>query len=304
MLFQKRNNQLSSIQEIKFKLEKDVQSLAEANLGTIFGLRFLATEFQLNNLRVDTLAFDDETRSFVIIEYKRDRSFSVIDQGYAYLALLLNNKAEFILEYNETQKDNLKRDDIDWSQSRVFFVADSFTTHQRQAINFRDLPIELWEAKQYSGDLVSFNQLKAQTGSESIKTITKNPEAAKVNKEVKVITVDDHFKGSRAQSRELYENLKDKLLSLDSSLQENPRIDYIGFSRGSNGSKTLVYVRVRAGNLRLDIPRIYPKDVKDPLGKLSYQGKSLERYNTPVSTMTVDGDDDVGYAYSVFRQII
>ena len=29
---------------------------------------------------------------------------SVIDQGYAYLSLLLNNNAEFILKFNENKK--------------------------------------------------------------------------------------------------------------------------------------------------------------------------------------------------------
>ena len=69
----------------------------------------------MQNFRIDTLAFDTETKSFVRIEYKRDRSFSVVDQGFAYLSLMLNNKADFILEYNERMKDNLKREDVDWS---------------------------------------------------------------------------------------------------------------------------------------------------------------------------------------------
>jgi hypothetical protein len=58
---------------------------------------------------------------------------------------MLNNKADFILEYNENCKDTLKRDDIDWSQSKVIFVSPSFTTYQKEAINFKDLPIELWK---------------------------------------------------------------------------------------------------------------------------------------------------------------
>lgn len=48
-----------------------MQKLTENNLDSIFGLEFIATEFQLHNLRIDTLAFDNETSSFVIIEYKR-----------------------------------------------------------------------------------------------------------------------------------------------------------------------------------------------------------------------------------------
>ena len=112
-IFKIEKNKLGSIKEQKIDLEKDLQTLTEENLETVFGLKFITTEFRLNNFRIDTLAFDNESNSFVIIEYKRDRSFSIIDQGYAYLSLMLNNKADFILEYNEKSKNSLKREDVD-----------------------------------------------------------------------------------------------------------------------------------------------------------------------------------------------
>src|SRR5690606_29002999 len=139
-LFKIENNgRLESIKEQPFKLEKEIQSLTEENLNLIFGLDFVKSELSLNNFRIDTLAYDKEAGTFVIIEYKRDKNFSVIDQGYAYLALMLNNKADFILEYNENSKESLKRNDVDWSQSRVVFISPHFTTYQREAINFKNL---------------------------------------------------------------------------------------------------------------------------------------------------------------------
>jgi len=160
-LFNVDNTKLEPIKKIPFSLERDMQKLTEDNLEIIFNLEFVATEFQLNNFRIDTLAYDKESNAFVIIEYKKERNFSVIDQGYAYLGLLLNNKADFILEYNEKMDKSLKRGDIDWSQSRVLFVAPSFTTHQKGAIEFKDLPMELWEISKYDNDSVLFNQLKS-----------------------------------------------------------------------------------------------------------------------------------------------
>ena len=62
----------------------------------------MRSEFELRGLRIDTLALDKESKAFVIIEYKRERNFSVVDQGMAYLNLMLNNKSDFILEYNES----------------------------------------------------------------------------------------------------------------------------------------------------------------------------------------------------------
>src|ERR1035437_363687 len=140
----KIDRQLEHIKETSFKLEREIQQLTEQNLQSLLRLNLIRSEFSLNNFRIDTLAFDPEFKSFVIIEFKRDKAFSVIDQGYAYLSLMLNNKADFILEYNESQNQSLKRTDIDWSQSKVIFISPFFTTYQREAINFKDLPIELW----------------------------------------------------------------------------------------------------------------------------------------------------------------
>ena len=59
---------LTSIKQVKFKNEKELQGLTEKNLEILFNLKFVATEFQVDNLRIDTLAFSEETKSFVIIE--------------------------------------------------------------------------------------------------------------------------------------------------------------------------------------------------------------------------------------------
>ena len=100
-LFSIKSDRLERVKEVPFTSErKDIQRTTESSLKDVFGFEFVKSELQLGNLRIDTLAFDNENRSFVIIEYKIDQSFSVIDQGYAYLGLLLNNKADFILEYN------------------------------------------------------------------------------------------------------------------------------------------------------------------------------------------------------------
>lgn len=72
------------------------------------------------------------------------------------------------------------------TQSRVIFIANSFTVYQRNAINFKDLPIELWEFNKYDDFLVSYNPIIAINASESIKVITKNnTEINKIATEVK-----------------------------------------------------------------------------------------------------------------------
>lgn len=126
-IFQLKPDNLSQIKEMPFKLEREIQNLVEKNLGMLLGLEFVKSEFTISEtvqqLRIDTLAFDAKSKAFVIIEYKQDKSFSVVDQGYAYLSVMLNNKADFILEYNESSGKVLKKADVDWSQSRVIFIS-------------------------------------------------------------------------------------------------------------------------------------------------------------------------------------
>ena len=156
-IFSIKGTKLAEITEQQFPLEKDIQRLTEANLQELFELDYVKSEFELHGLRIDTLAFDKESKGFVIIEYKRDKNFSLVDQGMAYLSLMLNNRADFILEFNGSSSPrSLKREQVDWSQSRIIFIAPEFTKYQQHAIGFKDVGIQLWEVHKYnSGLLVS-----------------------------------------------------------------------------------------------------------------------------------------------------
>jgi predicted transport protein len=268
-LYKLRNeNELIHIRENYFKLEKEMQTLTEKNLDKVFGLTLVKTEFSLNNFRIDSLAFDDEINAFVIIEYKKDKNFSVIDQGYAYLSLMLNNKADFILEYNETQNNNLKKDDVDWSQSRVLFISPSFTRYQKESINFKDLPIELWEIKKFGSNIISFSQVTTASSQESVKTISRKDEKIeKVSREIKVYTEEEHINRGTDGSVELYEKLKSSILNLE-NVTIKPKKKYIAFVGASN----IIDVRIQKNAIKiwfnlkkgqLDDPKKIARDVSN-----------------------------------------
>jgi hypothetical protein len=182
------NGTLSPIKTTPF-LERQVQIITENNIETIFGLQFVCSEFSTGPFRIDTVAFDSEISSFVLIEYKKDQSFSIIDQGYAYLSTMLNNKADFVLIYNENTGKSLGKNDFDWSQSRVIFISPSFTEHQREAARFKDLPLELYQVHLYSNNTIGYSMVNQPHGAASVKTVSKNNIAIdKVNSEIDVYT--------------------------------------------------------------------------------------------------------------------
>jgi len=297
-LFSIKNDMLQHIKEVPFKSErKDTQHITESSLKEVFGFEFVKSEIQLGSLRIDTLAFDYENKSFVIIEYKIDQSFSVIDQGYAYLALLLNNKAEFILEYNECKSQSLKRDDVDWSQSKVIFVSPKFTKYQKQAINFRDLPLELWEISKFANGTLLFNQLKSPETSESITKISPRSEIVqKVSKEIKVYTENDHLSGLPNETIELYQELKERVLALGENIEVRSRKLYIGFVAGTN----FVDVRPQKNQLKLWIN--LPKGELDDPKNVARDVSNIGHWGNGDYELFVTLADDLNYLMTLIKQ--
>lgn len=301
MLFKlNQDNKLTQIKEQPFKLEKEIQNVNEANLKPIFGLDFVKSEFKINNFRIDTLAFDEENKSFVIIEYKRDKNFSVIDQGYAYLSLMLNNKADFILEYNENNRNSLKKADVDWTQSKVIFVSPSFTAYQREAINFKDLPIELWEITRYENDNISFEKVIKSQSNESIKTISQNAQSAPaVIDEIKVYTEDDHLEKANIEIKELYERFKTGILNLGDEYGDfeiKPKKLYIAFVLGTN----VVDIHIQKKQLKMWI-NLHADELRDEK-QLAKDVSTVGHWGNGDYELAVNNDEHLEYILSLIKQ--
>ena len=223
---------LESVQSDQFKLEREIQTLVESNMESLFNIKLITSEFSVGDFRLDSLCFDEESNSFVIVEYKRGSSYSVIDQGYSYLSVMLNNKAEFILEYNEKFNTPLKRSEVDWSSSRVVFVSPSFNTYQRNSVNFNDVPFELWEIKRFDGGLVMLEAIRSSSN-QSVANITgpdKGGVISDVSKEVKVVSESDHIKGVSKSVSVLWSELRSRYEDQpDVSIYANK--SYVGLKR-------------------------------------------------------------------------
>ncbi|MFX0557202.1 DUF5655 domain-containing protein [Maribacter sp. CXY002] len=299
IIYNTTGNKLVQVKEKPFKLELEIQSIFESNLQNIMGLLFVKSEFTIKNKRIDTLAYDRQTNAFIIIEYKRDKNYSVVDQGLTYLNLMLQNKAEFILTYNETLKDILHSKDVDWSQSRVAFVSPSFTDNQISASDFKDFGIELWEIKQFENNTISINTIKKSSGAPSIKPLLENSDNLKEVKEnIKVYTEEDHYSNGSDYTIELYEKFKSSILNLADGIEILPQKYYIAFKKGSNISdieiqkKSLkIFINAKIGTL--DDPKGLVKDVSN----IGHRGNGDYQ-------IQIENDKDLEYIMSLIKQIL
>lgn len=289
------------LKEKPFKLEKEIQTLFEKNLDIIGNLTFVKSEFKIKDYRIDTLAYDTEANAFVIIEYKRERNFSVIDQGVTYLNLMLDYQADFIVEYNESCHANLKRNQIDWSQSKIIFVSPSFTDYQKQSTNFKDLAIELWEIKRFDNDLISINPIKRSKSAPSIKQVqhTKDSALDKVTRELVVYDEDYHLNGKSDDVLELYESFKSAILALSTDLEISPKKLYVAFKQGKNNIVSIhlqhkslkIWINAKKGNL--DDPKKLTKDVSN-----------VGHWATGDYELTVSDTKNLEYIMSLVNQVL
>lgn len=295
------DNLLTAIKEKPFKLEKDIQRLFELNLKQIMGLELVKSEFSVKNKRIDTLAFDPQSKAFAIIEYKRDRNASVFDQGVTYLNLMLQNKEIFIIEYNESLNRTLKRTAVDWSQTRVIFVSSDFTENQIEATNFKDFSIELLQVKRYETRTVSITPIQKSKNAESIKQLTgKNTAAIKtITAVIKTYTEEDLLKGKPDTVTELYQQFKAAIHNLTDGIEVQPQKFYIAFKKdGHNitdiaiqtaGLKLIINIKRGA----LDDPKHLARDISG-IGHLGNGDYGIK----------VSNNDHLEYIMSLIKQAL
>jgi len=258
-VFNLKNNKVEVVELNPFKLEKDIQDVIEKNTESFFGLEFVRSEFPIGEFRIDTLCFDNETNSFVLIEYKKGSSYSVIDQGYSYLSLMLNNKSEFIIEYNERLNKTLKRDDVDWTQSRILFISQSFSSYQRNSVNFKNLPFELWEIKRFNNDTIVLNKHNS-TSKESIDTLSNFDSSnliESVSKEIQVVDEEFHTSKLDTDTLQKWNDFKERISELDNVKLEikKPYISLMGESKNvcfCNFRKNYISIEILRGNVNPD----------------------------------------------------
>lgn len=256
MLLKQSNNKVINLSERDFKNEKELQTFFENNMQEILGLKFVCTEFTVGNFRIDSLVFDEENKTFKIVEYKNVKNHSLVDQGYTYLKLLLERKAEFVLKYNEIYDSKLKISDVDWSQARIIFVSTIFTNYQINATDFKNIPIDLIKVIKYDDDLYVIDKVEKNSNVKIEEINIQNNEVKNINKEIIVYTEEDHLNYTTEELIKVYFELKDRILSLD-NIDIDVKKLYIAFKGKTNIAdiefykrELKVYINLRKGSLK------------------------------------------------------
>lgn len=250
-LFRTAGSVVSELAGGAVALEKSLQTLFEANLDNLLGVRFLASEFAITEGRIDTLGID-ENYSPVVIEYKRSSNENVINQGLFYLDWLMGHRKDFewlVLERLGAEKAKA----VDWSGSRLICIAGDFGKYDEHAVKQMNRNIALIRYRKFEGDLLLLEQLTAASARPSAAAAAPSTGSAGPIAKGKYKTISSQIAEAPADLLDLYHLLGDYLTALGDDVQVKTTDYYVAFRRIKNfasvelrnqAKKLLIFVKV------------------------------------------------------------
>ncbi|MFH9351151.1 DUF5655 domain-containing protein [Kitasatospora sp. NPDC017646] len=232
------------------ELERHLQALVEANMETMLGIRFVASEHSTGRIhrgRIDTLGMDEDG-SPVIVEFKRSRSESVLSQGLFYLAWLVDHRAEFEGLVAGRFGEEVAAA-VDWSSPRVVCIAADFNRYDVVAAGMSHHRVDLVVYQQYEGDFVTLElaaSVAGGCGSSASRRAEPDRAASPVRRGVRELL--DH---ASADLRALYASLDERLLELGDGLCVELQ-HYLAYRRRRNYACVRVLARALVVVLNVD----------------------------------------------------
>ena len=262
----------------EFKLEKDLQKIIEENIETVFNCRLIATEFSTGNIhsgRIDSLAISEDLNP-VIIEYKKVASSDLINQSLYYLHWIRDHKGDFQIAVNKKLGKDIE---VDWSDIRVICLAPEYKKYDLHAVQVMGANIELWQYKLYENGILSIDEVykRINTGShqESEDFNGKNPvmvEAGKkaaLTRKTATYTLEEHFENLDDNILELFNSIRDFIMSLDSFIEETPKKNYVAYKTSQN------FVCMQTYKKKITL---YLKLNADEMGTIPKQGRDVKNF--------------------------
>lgn len=295
-IFDISGDTLSHVEQKNFALEKDLQSLIEKNLGTVFNCRFVASEFSTGAQhagRIDSLALSEEDNP-VIIEYKKVESSELINQSLFYLHWIQDHKGDFEIAVQKKLGNNIN---VDWSDVRVICIAPNYKKYDLHAVQVMGANIELWKYRLFSNNSLYLEEIFHATKISNVSTTSsdigaKNPimvEAGKkaaLTRATATYTFDERLDGKNEKIQRLTATIREFILNLDESIEEVPKKNYVAYKISQN----IVCMEIQTRVVKLFL-KLKPSDI--PEGTSNYRDvTSIGHFGTGDVEFTVSSEDD------------
>lgn len=294
-LFKKDGETVAELAGVASPLERSLQTLFEKNLETFLGVRFLASEYVTSNGgRMDTLGID-ENGFPVIIEYKRDRSENIINQGLYYLDWLMDHRGDFeLLVRNTLGKD--AADAIEWSAPRLICIAADFTKYDTYAIKQMSRNIELIRYRGFGADLLLLDLLTA------VSTKALPVAAASNGKASRSKTNAQSLADANEALTNLYSDIETYMTGLGDDVVKKTLNNYFAFKRIKNFACVEVKPQINVIRLYLKVDPEVVEMIDGLEEGFTRDVRNIGHFGTGDLEVTIKNHEDLERAKSLILQ--
>ena len=282
----KLGNTVAELKSSSATIEKELQNIIERNMFEFFGVRFLQSEYRIDNGRMDSIGID-ENNCPVIFEYKCYTNENVINQGLFYLNWLLEHKANFKLLVIE-KLGMQAAEDIDWSMPRVICVAGDFNKYDEEAIKQINRNVSLIRYKKYGDDLLLFELLNTNT----VAPLDTEKEGQTKKQADKSFL--EQYNAAPKTLQKIYDQIKDYILLLGDDVSENIVKLYTAFKK----IKNFVTLEIYQSNIKMNL-KLNPDNYQltDTLRDI----RNIGHWGTGDLQLIIRTDKDLELAKSLIR---
>ena len=252
-LFEVQAHSVRELPPSSVQVEKSLQVLFEANLETLLGIRFLASEHSTGAVhagRIDTLGLDEDGCP-VIIEYKRAVNENVINQGLFYLDWLMDHRKEFQWLVLEKLGQEVAAN-VDWSAPRLVCIAGDFTRYDQHAVKQINRNIELLRYRRFGDGLLMVELVHAPKAARTVsipvapvrETASEETGSAETGANVDPYLsqrITYRLGNASTELRDLFGTITSYLTSLGDDVQTKELKYYVAFKRIKNFACMEVY---------------------------------------------------------------
>ncbi|MDD2807484.1 MAG: DUF5655 domain-containing protein [Patescibacteria group bacterium] len=290
----------STVKKITAKeldLEKNLQTLFENNLEELLNIFFLSHEHSTGfGGRIDTLGIDKDGAP-CIIEYKKNQNNNVINQGLAYLYWLLDHKADF----EKICRNNKIGIEIDWDSPRVICVAERYNNFDLDTVNVLPINVELWRYRIYDENILFLEPENFQKVRISTASIMRKTKYDREKQEIiqKNYSVGEHLAKAGEDIKSLFLKLREKIISLDTEIKEDPQKNYVAYKLSTNFADVEIYrnqlkifLNVKSG--QLNNPDSIARDMENP--------RHIGHHGNGDYELKLESDEDMDKVFSLIKQ--
>jgi predicted transport protein len=297
-LFSISSQWLTAVEQTNFSAEKDLQSLVEKNIQTVFNCRLVASEFPTGAQhagRIDTLALSEDHNP-VIVEYKKVESSDLINQSLYYLSWIHDHRGDFEIAVQRTLGSSVK---VDWSDVRVICIAPHYKKYDLHAVQVMQANIELWTYRLFKNQTIYFEEVlqispssSGTAGSEgkSPVMISAGKKAALTRKTASY-SFEQHLKDRSEKIQDLIMAVHDFVIGLDPAIEVAPKKFYIAYKSSQN----IVCMETFSKNKLTLFLKLKPKEVPNP-PKISRDVSRIGHYGTGDFELTLKTLQDLEVA--------